>query len=333
MFEALRYAQQKLGLGASSDDDLDPEEEEERHVTGQQLCEAIRRYAVQQYGLLSKRVLNHWGIHSTSDFGEIVFNLIEIGQMRKTDTDRREDFDDVFDFDEGLRDAFVPLASDSARNADLEARSLAAIRIGLAAPKLGLVPTLHGDLWLSSCLQVGRRHRSHRFTSRIGDEPRACLARRDRGGHPAGRSQSGRRGRWSTRPGLPRSGAGSRRFVQQRGIARRHRGGGHRHVAPGSVHERSDRGPRLEFLEGFVREDGGIYSKDSLHKNYETSVAIVCFSEANGDGHYDEILRNAEHFVKTLQWDEDEGLTKDDMNYGGAATATASGPTCRTPAF
>jgi uncharacterized repeat protein (TIGR04138 family) len=113
VFEALRYAQQKLGLGASSDDELDPDEEEERHVTGQQLCEAIRRYAVQQYGLLSKRVLNHWGIHSTSDFGEIVFNLIEIGQMRKTDTDRREDFDDVFDFDEGLRDAFVPLASDS----------------------------------------------------------------------------------------------------------------------------------------------------------------------------------------------------------------------------
>lgn len=118
VFEALRYAQQNTAaagtrLGASSDDDFDPDEEEERHVTGQQLCEAIRHYAVQQYGLLAKRVLNHWGIHSTGDFGEIVFSLIDIGQMRKTDTDRREDFDDVFDFDEGLRDAFVPLTSDS----------------------------------------------------------------------------------------------------------------------------------------------------------------------------------------------------------------------------
>jgi uncharacterized repeat protein (TIGR04138 family) len=113
VFEALRYAQQKLGVGAEADEGLDPDEEEERHVTGQQLCEAIRHYAVQQYGLLSKRVLNHWGIHATGDFGEIVFNLIEIGQMRKTDSDRREDFEDVFDFDEGLRDAFVPMTSDS----------------------------------------------------------------------------------------------------------------------------------------------------------------------------------------------------------------------------
>jgi uncharacterized repeat protein (TIGR04138 family) len=113
VFEALRYAQQKLGVGNPADDELDPDEEEEHHVSGQQLCEAIRHYAVQQYGLLAKRVLNHWGIHSTSDFGEIVFNLIDIGQMRKTDADRREDFDDVFDFDAGLRDAFVPLTSDS----------------------------------------------------------------------------------------------------------------------------------------------------------------------------------------------------------------------------
>ena len=49
-------------------------------------------------GYLAKHVLNHWGVRSTGDFGEIVFNLIEIGQMRKTPDDRREDFDDVFDF-------------------------------------------------------------------------------------------------------------------------------------------------------------------------------------------------------------------------------------------
>ncbi|MFP6657031.1 MAG: Minf_1886 family protein [Pirellulales bacterium] len=42
--------------------------------------------------------MNSWGVTCTSDFGSIVFNLIEIGQMRKTDADRREDFDDVFDF-------------------------------------------------------------------------------------------------------------------------------------------------------------------------------------------------------------------------------------------
>jgi uncharacterized repeat protein (TIGR04138 family) len=108
--EALRYAQEQMGMGRPSLDDL--ESEEERHVTGQQLCEAIRRYAVEQYGFMAKSVLNEWGIRTTGDFGEIVFSLIDIGQMKKTDSDRREDFDDVFDFDDGLRDVFIPITSD-----------------------------------------------------------------------------------------------------------------------------------------------------------------------------------------------------------------------------
>jgi uncharacterized repeat protein (TIGR04138 family) len=45
-------------------------------------------------------------VTKTGDFGEIVFNLIGIGQMRKTSDDRREDFDDVFDFDTGLEQSF-----------------------------------------------------------------------------------------------------------------------------------------------------------------------------------------------------------------------------------
>jgi uncharacterized repeat protein (TIGR04138 family) len=111
VFEALRYAQDKLGLGkaAPSIGEEEDEAEEpagEQHVSGQELCEAIRQYALQQYGYMAKSVLNHWGITATSDFGEIVFNLIEIGQMRKTEHDRREDFEDVFDFDTGLTRGF-----------------------------------------------------------------------------------------------------------------------------------------------------------------------------------------------------------------------------------
>ncbi len=87
--------------------------EEESHITGQQLCEAIRRYALQQYGLMARSVLNHWGIRSTGDFGEIVFNLIDIGRMRKTESDRREDFQDVFDFDTDLGDPFSSATIDS----------------------------------------------------------------------------------------------------------------------------------------------------------------------------------------------------------------------------
>jgi uncharacterized repeat protein (TIGR04138 family) len=106
VFEALNYAQNVLGLGRDcpSEPSAGPEEDEEeeghqRHVSGPQLCEAVRQYAVEQYGYMAKTVLNSWGLSSTSDVGEIVFNLIHIGRMRKTKDDHREDFDDVYDFD------------------------------------------------------------------------------------------------------------------------------------------------------------------------------------------------------------------------------------------
>ncbi len=51
---------------------------------------------------MAKLVLGNWGMHATRDFGEIVFNLIRIGRMKKTPQDRREDFDDVFDFEQAF---------------------------------------------------------------------------------------------------------------------------------------------------------------------------------------------------------------------------------------
>ena len=115
VFEALHYAQTALGLGKYSESEPqerpapEPEQEErgpQRHVTGQELCESIRRYALEQYGYMAKTVLNSWGIHGTSDFGEIVFNLIRAGQMRKTPSDTRVDFDNVYDFETALKHGF-----------------------------------------------------------------------------------------------------------------------------------------------------------------------------------------------------------------------------------
>lgn len=111
--DALGYAQDVLAMGAETPTDLSEQEEAdedqprvEAHLTGQQLCEAIRSYAQEQYGLMAKTVLNNWGIHSTSDFGSIVYNLIDIGLMRKSKEDRREDFDDVYDFETAFRQDF-----------------------------------------------------------------------------------------------------------------------------------------------------------------------------------------------------------------------------------
>ena len=112
VFDALRYGQEHLGLGRPAEEPdeeqlLGEEEEEERHVTGGELCRAIQQYAIDQYGYLARNVLEHWGVRTTGDFGEIVFNLIDIGQTRKTDNDRREDFDDVYDFDEAFCQSMV----------------------------------------------------------------------------------------------------------------------------------------------------------------------------------------------------------------------------------
>jgi uncharacterized repeat protein (TIGR04138 family) len=115
VYQALGYAHNVLGMGTEGPtapaepgpEEVDEEESgPQRHVTGQDLCEAIRQFALEQYGYMAKTVLNRWGVHTTGDFGEIVFNLIRIGRMRKTPNDSREDFEDVYDFDTALRQGF-----------------------------------------------------------------------------------------------------------------------------------------------------------------------------------------------------------------------------------
>jgi uncharacterized repeat protein (TIGR04138 family) len=122
VLESLTFAHENLGLGQDTPPaDIEPVEADEaaspskprarprrerkqaeRHVSGQQLCEAARRYGQQQYGYLAPTVLAAWGIRQTADIGEIVFNMIDIGQMRKTRSDKREDFHDVFEFDDAF---------------------------------------------------------------------------------------------------------------------------------------------------------------------------------------------------------------------------------------
>ena len=100
----LEYAQEVLGMGkpATGRRRRKDDGREVRHVSGQELCWALKELAHQQYGLLARLVLASWGIHATSDFGAIVFNLIRIGRMSKSERDRREDFDNVYDFEQVL---------------------------------------------------------------------------------------------------------------------------------------------------------------------------------------------------------------------------------------
>ncbi len=86
-----------------------------RHISGQELCSAVRDMAAREYGLMAKEVLNEWGIDSTEMIGRIVFALVESKKMTKTDEDSLADFTQVFDFDEAFSPAAILKASREVR--------------------------------------------------------------------------------------------------------------------------------------------------------------------------------------------------------------------------
>jgi uncharacterized repeat protein (TIGR04138 family) len=71
---------------------------EDHHISGQELCEGLRRYALLKWGLLAGTVLRRWNITCTMDFGRIVYSLIDAGRMSRTDRDSIEHFREVYDF-------------------------------------------------------------------------------------------------------------------------------------------------------------------------------------------------------------------------------------------
>jgi len=73
-----------------------------RHITGQELSEGIRDYALDQYGPMTRTVLNYWGILKTDDFGHIVFALVDAGILRKQPGDKIDDFRDLYCFEEAF---------------------------------------------------------------------------------------------------------------------------------------------------------------------------------------------------------------------------------------
>lgn len=75
---------------------------EPRHITGREMAEGVRDLALERFGPMARTVLEHWGIERTADVGEIVFALVEVGVLIKQDEDSRDDFRDVFDFEEAF---------------------------------------------------------------------------------------------------------------------------------------------------------------------------------------------------------------------------------------
>ena len=103
--EAFDFVRRGLGFTAESvHGQRELAAHEEQHVSGRELCLGLRDFAIRQYGYMAPTVLASWSIRRTSDFGRIVFDLVEAGFMSKTDRDTPDEFIGVYDFAEAFSD-------------------------------------------------------------------------------------------------------------------------------------------------------------------------------------------------------------------------------------
>jgi len=79
-----------------------------RHITGVELCEGMRMYALQEFGPLARTVLASMGITRTEDLGELVYNLVNYGFLGKTEEDRKSDFANGYDFHAAFDQPYLP---------------------------------------------------------------------------------------------------------------------------------------------------------------------------------------------------------------------------------
>ena len=105
--EALDYTQKLVGKETRG---------QIRHVSGQELLDGIRRFALNQFGPMVVTVFEEWGVRNCRDFGEIVFNMVETSLLAKTEKDTRDDFQNGYDFTEAFRKPFWPQSKSDSEN-------------------------------------------------------------------------------------------------------------------------------------------------------------------------------------------------------------------------
>ena len=86
MMQALGHTQKKLNR--------------QGHVSGRELLAGVKELGLELYGPMALNVFHHWGVESTDDCGEIVFNMVNCGLMGSTEKDSKEDFKNVYDLKE-----------------------------------------------------------------------------------------------------------------------------------------------------------------------------------------------------------------------------------------
>ena len=104
VMHALEHTHKLLGR-QPPDENADPDDPR-CHVSVREWVEGICDLARQEFGFMGPVVFRMWGIRSTDDFGEVIFNLIDAGLMTRTADESKADFHALFDLDEAILDGF-----------------------------------------------------------------------------------------------------------------------------------------------------------------------------------------------------------------------------------
>jgi uncharacterized repeat protein (TIGR04138 family) len=107
--DAVTFTQKRLGRGGTEHD----EPTEDHHVSGAELLRGTCELAIHEFGMMAPVVFKQWGVRATLDVGEIVFKLISVKKLSKSDRDDPEDFRDLFDLHQALADGFALTLSDT----------------------------------------------------------------------------------------------------------------------------------------------------------------------------------------------------------------------------
>ena len=111
--DAVTFTQDRLGRDAVREDD-----DADHHVSGAELLRGTCELAVREFGMMAPVVFKQWGVRTTDHVGELVFKLIKVKRLSKSDRDDPEDFHDLFDLHQSLADGFALTLGDTVKRGD-----------------------------------------------------------------------------------------------------------------------------------------------------------------------------------------------------------------------
>ncbi|HEV3439627.1 MAG TPA: Minf_1886 family protein [Gemmata sp.] len=100
--EAVTFTMKRLGRGSVEIVPATPDQ----HVSGAELLRGVCDLAIREFGMMAPVVFKQWGIRTTDDIGTMVFKLINVELLSRSDRDAPEDFHELFDLHRTLAESF-----------------------------------------------------------------------------------------------------------------------------------------------------------------------------------------------------------------------------------